>query len=384
MPVPEPTLTLGVVGTSRKPDERRLPLHPRHLERVPAAVRARTWLETGYGELFGVPDSELAPLVAGLRPRAELIATSDVVLLPKPVLADVEELRAGQVLWGWPHCVQDPALTQAAIDRRLTLLAWEAMNHWTPEGSYALHVFHKNNELAGYCSVLHALTLVGRTGHYGRRLRAAVLSFGATARGAVTALEALGIHDVAVVTQRYPAAVMSPLPGLRFGQFERDADDPRRLWVLREHGRQPMPEFLAEHDVVVNCVLQDTDDPLDFLDAADLPLLAAGTLVVDVSCDTGMGFSWARPTSFADPMRTIGDRVHYYAVDHSPTWLWDSASWEISEALIPYLPAVLDGPAAWEADDILRHGLEIVDGVVRNPKILSFQGREAEYPHRRR
>ena len=59
------------------------------------------------------------------------------MLLPKPTLDDLQELRDGQVLWGWPHCVQDPDLTQIAIDKRLTLIAWEAMNHWTP--SAGLH-----------------------------------------------------------------------------------------------------------------------------------------------------------------------------------------------------------------------------------------------------
>ncbi|MEU0037020.1 hypothetical protein, partial [Streptomyces sp. NPDC006333] len=30
--------------------------------------------------------------------------------------------------------------------------------------------------------------------------------------------------------------------------------------------------------------------------------------------------------------------------------LWNSATWEISEALLPYLRKVMSGPAAWEAD----------------------------------
>jgi hypothetical protein len=55
------------------------------------------------------------------------------------------------------------------------------MNYWSADGSFRLHVFHKNNEMAGYCSVLHALELAGRTGEYGRRLRAAVISLGAAA-----------------------------------------------------------------------------------------------------------------------------------------------------------------------------------------------------------
>ena len=76
-------------------------------------------------------------------------------------------------------------MAQLAIDRRVTLIAWEAMNHWSDKGDFVLHVFHKNNELAGYCSVLHAFSLLGISGDYGRPLSAAVISFGATARGAL-------------------------------------------------------------------------------------------------------------------------------------------------------------------------------------------------------
>jgi len=69
-----------------------------------------------------------------------------------------------------------------------------------------------NNELAGYCSVLHAMTLIGSTGHYGRPLTAVVIGFGNAARGAITALNALGVHDVTVLTMRNVTAVASPVP----------------------------------------------------------------------------------------------------------------------------------------------------------------------------
>lgn len=56
-----------------------------------------------------------------------------------------------------------------------------------------------------------------------------------------------------------------------------------------------MAAFLAEHDVIVNCVLQDTDAPLIFLTEEHLVAVARGTPTGDVSCDEGMVFSWARP-----------------------------------------------------------------------------------------
>lgn len=376
-------LSIGVMSRSRKENERRLPIHPLHFGRVDADLRAHIYLESGYGERFGVPDKQLVSQVAGLRLRDQLLAECDVIVLPKPMPEDLVEMREGQVLWGWPHCVQDEKVTQLAIDKRLTLIAFEAMNHWTADGGFSLHVFHKNNELAGYCSVLHASELIGSTGDYGRRLRAAVIGFGATARGAVTALNAHGVHDVHILTNRGVTAVASPIHSARIVHFDHDDANPRRSHALCDGERVPLADFLARHDILVNCVLQRTDAPLVFLTEDDLAAFAPGSLIVDVSCDEGMGFSWARPTSFTEPMFMVGDNIYYYGVDHSPSYLWNSATWEISEALLPHLRTVLTGPRAWDASETVRRAIEIRDGVIQNPNILSFQHRSPDYPHPR-
>ncbi|SED28645.1 Alanine dehydrogenase [Nocardioides exalbidus] len=374
-------LSLGIVGTSAKENEHRLPLHPEHLHRLAPEVAARTTLEHGYAARFGIDDTDLAAHVAGFASREEIIATADVVVLPKPQHEDVAAMHAGQVLWGWPHCVQDTELTQLAIDRELTLIAFEAMNHWTRDGYVGLHVFHKNNELAGYCSVLQAMELVGITGDYGRRLSAVVIGFGATARGAVTALKAHGVGDVAVLTTRGVAAVGSPIHSVLIRQFDHDPDDPGASMVITDRGREPLAAYLAENDIVVNCTLQDTAAPLTYLRTEDLAGFRTGSLIVDVSCDEGMGFSWAVPTTFDEPMFTVGDGVHYYAVDHSPSYLWSSATWENSEALLPFIDTVVGGPEAWADDETITRAIEIQDGRIRNPAILAFQGRGAEHPH---
>jgi alanine dehydrogenase len=375
-------LSLGVLARSRKPNERRLPIHPAHFARIDHRVRRRIFLEHGYGAQFGATDDALAELVGGIRTRQQLISGCDVILLPKVQAEDLTELNVGQVVWGWPHCVQDPALTQIAIDRRLTLIAFEAMNHWQADGGFGLHVFHKNNELAGYCSVLHAMQLAGITGSYGRRLRAAVIGFGATARGAVTALNAHGVDDVRVLTNREIAAVGSPIHSTQIIQMGRDEETPERTWAdTPDDGVVPVARVLADNDIVVNCVLQDPDAPLIFVTEDDLPSFAPGSLIVDVSCDVGMGFSWAHPTSFTQPVVELANGVHYYAVDHSPSYLWNSATWEISEALLPHIETLLAGPAAWKSNPTIQRAIEIHDGVVLNPSILSFQHRDDAYPH---
>ena len=197
-------LSLGVMARSLKENERRLPLHPharRPHPRRPA--RAGIFLETGYGERHGVSDDQLERFVGGFRSREQLVARVRRHPAPKPLLSDIAGPAGGAGALGLAALRAGRASsTQVAIDRQLTLIAFEAMNHWNRDGSFNLHVFHKNNELAGYCSVLHALQIAGITGDYGPQRRAVVIGFGATARGAVTALNALGVGEVDVLTHR--------------------------------------------------------------------------------------------------------------------------------------------------------------------------------------
>ncbi len=123
-------LKLGVVGTSRKENEKRVSIHPDHLGRIPEDLRQHIVFEEGYGEPFGMTDAKLVAQCGGLAGRKELLEHSDIVLIPKPMIEDFEEIQENGILWGWPHCVQQRNFVQAAIDRKLTLIAFEEMFVW--------------------------------------------------------------------------------------------------------------------------------------------------------------------------------------------------------------------------------------------------------------
>jgi alanine dehydrogenase len=177
------------------------------------------------------------------------------------------------------------------------------------------------------------------------------------------------------------AAVGAPIHSVNIVQFDHDDEAPFLSQVITERGRVPLAPFLAESDIVVNCTLQDPNSPLTYLQTHDLAAFKPGSLIVDVSCDEGMGFSWAKSTTFADPMFAVGDHIDYYAVDHSPSYLWNSSTWEISQALLPFLETVVDGPEAWDRNDTIARAIEIRDGVVQNEDVLEFQKRDDTYPH---
>lgn len=374
-------MTIGIFGTSLKEDERRVPVFPEHLGRFPEPLRRTMTFEAGYARDFGFGDDVLLRQGARVDSRAGLFERCDLLVLPKPMPADLEKMRPGQVLFGWPHTVQQRAIAQLAIDKRITLIAWEAMHLWSEAGEKLLHVFYKNNELAGYAAILHGLHLLGIDGHYGPRRKVVILSHGSVSRGAIYALHGRGFNNIHVFTRRQPHQVADQNPDVYYGHYFTAADG--TLTARDSEGSErPLLDELATADIICNGILQDPRKPVTYVRDEDIPRLKPGSVIVDISCDEGMGFSFARPTSFRSPVFTIGDRVTYYSVDHTPSYLWSAASREISKALLPFLEIVAAGPAAWEADPTVRRAIDIRDGVVLNPAILDFQRRAADYPHR--
>ncbi|KFL37715.1 N(5)-(carboxyethyl)ornithine synthase [Arenimonas donghaensis] len=373
--------SLGIVGSSRKPDERRFPVHPDHLPRLPEAVRRLMVFETGYGEAFDMSDAQLASQSGGVAPRAALLAEAGTVVIAKPTVADLQEMRVGGQLWGYVHCAQQRAITQAAIDRKQTLIAFEDMFVWGPDGRVGRHTFYKNNEMAGYCAVLHALALKGIDGHYGNQRKVLIFSFGAVSRGAIYALKAHGFRDITICIQRPDHEVREEVLDCHYVRLETGLAGEARMMVVEHDGsRRPLGELIGEAGILINGTFQNPAAPIDFVTEDEAACLRPGSLVIDVSCDEGMGFYFAKPTSFADPMFKVGT-VDYYAVDHTPSYLWESATRSISAALVVYMESMARGREGWEHDATLQRALNIDRGVVQKPGILAFQGRMATYPH---
>jgi len=225
-------LTLGVIGTSKKENERRVPIHPEHLPRLPEHIRRQLIFEEDYGAPFGIADSEIAAQTGGIAARHELLANIGNVIMPKPVSSDLEELREGGILWGWAHCVQQRAITQTAINRKQTLIAFEDMFVWGPDGHIGRHTFYKNNEMAGYCAVLHALQLKGIEGHYGNQRKTIIFSFGAVSRGAIYALKARGFRDITICIQRPDHEIREEVLDCHYARVRRGNEGEARMLVV--------------------------------------------------------------------------------------------------------------------------------------------------------
>jgi len=372
---------LGVIGTSRKKDEKRVPIHPDHLSRLPEDIRKKLIFEKGYGEPFGLDDDFFVSQAGGVASRHELLTEIASVIIPKPVLADLQEIREGGFIWGYPHCAQQGDITQIAIDRKLTLIAFEDMFVWSSNGQKGRHTFYKNNEMAGYCAVIHALQLKGIDGHYGNQRKVVIFSFGAVSRGAIYALKAHGFRDITICIQRHDHEVREEILDAHYLRVREGRKGEARMVTVEHDGTvEPLSKLISESGIIINGTYQNTDNPINFVTEDEKDTLKPGSLIIDVSCDEGMGFYFAKPTSFEIPILDI-DNIFYYAVDHTPSYLWESASRSISAALIEYLPTILEGHESWMKNTTIQKAINIDAGVIKKESVLTFQHRKADYPH---
>ncbi len=371
----------GVIGTSKKEDERRMPIHPEHFPRIPEVLRRQLIFEEGYGEPFGITDTEIAALTGGIATRHNILADIGRVIINKPVLADLQELCEGGTLWGYTHCVQQLAFTQTALDRKQTLIAFEDMYVWSPTGNIGRHTFYKNNEMAGYCGVLHALQLKGIDGHYGDQRKITIFGFGAVSRGAIYALKAHGFRDITICIQRPDHEVREEVLDCNYVRIRRGIQGEARMVVVEHNGSvRPLADLISATDIIVNGTFQDTENPVDFVTEDEGACLKPNSLIIDVSCDEGMAFFFGKPTTFKIPIFKY-KTIDYYAVDHTPSYLWESATRSISAALIVYLPIILGDRDEWQENETIRQAINIDSGTIKNSSILSFQKRDPDYPH---
>ena len=67
-------------------------------------------------------------------------------------------------------------------------------------------------------------------------------------------MRAPGVKSVRVLRKRAAASVAAPIHATEIIQFDHDGSNMSE--VITDEGRVPLPPFLAESDIVVNCTLQ--------------------------------------------------------------------------------------------------------------------------------
>ncbi|NQU26224.1 MAG: N(5)-(carboxyethyl)ornithine synthase [Candidatus Nealsonbacteria bacterium] len=308
----------------QKRNEQRRALLPPDLENISGSHELV--FETGYGDILGYDDDTYCECGAVVAERSAVCACP-VICVPKPVVTD-EYFQPNKTVFGWIHAVQGRKITDLIVQNKMTVIAWEDMFE------NGRHTFWRNNELSGEAAIVHAFLAWGRA-PYGRKV--AVIGRGNVARGAIRVLERSGCHVTVYDRKTSP--------------------------ILREE--------VGAFDVVVNAVLWDLSRTDHILYEEDLRKLNPGSLIIDISCDEGMGIQSSHATTVDSPVYWHRGVLHY-AVDHTPTLYFRTASESISKALLRFIPHLVEE----KPNQILEEATIVRQGEILDQRIIRFQSRQ--------
>ena len=284
------------------------------------------YFEKGYGDVLGYTDCDYTRAGANVCER-EKVLTTDIICDPKIGDAEYLDTLCEQTVFGWIHAVQNRDITDKLINSHLTSYAWEDMF------DKGLHVFWRNNEIAGEAAVMHAFQCYGEMPY---NIKAAILGRGNTAHGALKILTMLGA-DV-------------------------------RMYDRRTEGL--FREELGNYDVIVNAILWDITRKDHIVYRSDLKRMKKNALIIDISCDRCGGIETCVPTTISDPVYCV-DGIMHYAVDHTPSLFYKTISRDISKNIPRYINALIEDTP----DGVLTCAKATEHGRIIDDRINKFQGR---------
>lgn len=309
---------------SRKENELRRSIVPEHLANVENCDQL--YFEKGYGEVLGFSDEDYEKYGVHITTREEVLK-KDIICDAKIGDADYLSDLRDQTIFGWVHLVQNRDTTDAVINGRLTAYCWEDMYE------KGRHSFWRNNEMAGEAAIMHAFRCYGEMPY---NTKVALIGRGNVASGALRILTCLGAN-VTVYTRKT---------------------------------EQLIHDELDRYDVIVNALLWDTSRRDHIIYRDDLKRLKPNALIIDVSCDRAGAIETSIPTTIDNPTYMV-DGVMHYAVDHTPSLFYKTASKGISEEVCKYLDQlILDKPGK-----VLLDSVGIRAGEILDQRITAFQGR---------
>ena len=311
---------------SHKENEKRRAIIPEHIKLLNHS--SQLYFEKGYGKVLGISDDKYRNIGCNIVSREEALSQS---VICDPKIGDAEyldNLKSGQIIFGWIHATQNPNITDKLINNKLTGYAWEKMNY------KGRHLFWRNNELAGEAAVLHAFQCFGKMPY---ETKVAVIGRGNTARGAIKILNMLGAEVI---------------------QYERRTEN-----LLREE--------IDQYDVIVNCILWDVMRKDHIIYRTDLQRMKPNSMIIDVSCDRNGGIETSVPTTISCPTYEV-DGVLHYVVDHTPALFYKTFSYNNSQIIYPYLEELITG----NINKVLQDSLIIKNGEIVDKEIILRQRRK--------
>jgi len=347
------------IGIARetKEGERRVALGPAQA-RVLARDGHDVRVERGAGLGIGATDDEYAAAGARIVGADEAWASELLVKVKEILPAELDQVRAGPVVFGYQHLAGAPGMTRELAARRASAIAFELVRD--ARGQFPL--------LAPMSCLAGRMAVDAAARHFGKApARVLVLGGGHAGVAAAAAARDAGAH-VWLLTR---------------SAATRDAAE-RALGSTVECGyavSEAIEQHALEADLVVGAVFIPGTPTPRLLPRALVARMRRGAMIADISIDAGGVAETSRPTTHAEPT-FVAEGVVHYCVPNIPAADPAASTRALGEALLPFVRRIAGRgfEAAFASDAALAAGLVLWRGRACHERIAREAGLPYTYP----
>ena len=356
------------VPTEIKSDECRVGLTPTSVNELTNHghdVLVQSGAGAGIGADNGAYEASGATIVTG---AAAVFEGADMIVKVKePQAVERAMLRPDHVLFTYLHLAPDPEQTKDLVASGATCIAYETVT--SPRGG--LPLLAPMSKVAGRMSIQagahHLETPQGGAGLLLGGVpgvapaKVVIIGGGVVGENAIEMAVGMGA-DVTVLDRN--TAVLDRLSKRFETNLRTVYSTAASTW-----------DFVTDADLVVGAVLIPGATAPKIVTEDMVEAMRAGSVLVDVAIDQGGSMETSRPTTHADPTFLVHDVVHY-CVANMPGAVPRTATYALNNETLPFTLALADkgAKAALQADEHLRNGLNVINGIITDHAVAGALG----------
>jgi alanine dehydrogenase len=341
---------------------------------VPSGVRLlseaghKVLFQKGAGEGSGILDEEYIKAGASISCSAKDIydQAEMIIKVKEPMPEEIRLVREGQILFAYLHLAPDLELTQALIDSKCIVIAYETIQ--LEDGS--LPLLAPMSEVAGRIAPqvgAHYLETVngGRGVLLGGvpgvdRGKVTILGGGVVGANAAKIAVGLGAKVYVLDTNQRRLSYLENIFGNTITTVMSNPES--------------IAQLTAVSDLVIGAVLIPGAKAPALVSRDMISTMLPGSVVVDVCIDQGGCFETSKPTTHEEPIYMVEGVIHY-CVTNMPGAVGRTSTFALTSATLPYALelANLGYEEALARDSSLAKGLNLFKGkVICRPVADSF------------
>lgn len=320
-------------------------------------------IEAGAGELSNYSDQEYSKSGAEITQDPQKVLSCPIIIkMEPPTLEELKLINHGATIISAIQLkMQNKEYFEILTQKKITALAFDYIKD--QDGSYP--IVKSISEIAGTASVLIASELLIEKGHlFGNITGVApteVVIIGAGTVGEFAAKSALGLGASIKVFDNSITKLRSLQNNLNQRIFTSTINSKSLLKALRRC------------DVAIGALRGKNRAPI-VVPQTIVENMKKGSVIVDVSIDTGGCFETSEITTHQNPTYSKNEVIHY-CVPNIPSRYAKTASLSISNILTPFLLQIAEDGGIEEAirrDKGLKNGVYMYHGILTNKSIAEW------------